>query len=96
MTLREASERWLAEARAGIVRTRSGDCYKPSALRSYEQALNALLLPRFGDTRQSALSRRMLQEFVDELVGADCAASTVRNAILPLRATTAVRSSART
>src|SRR5215213_5676078 len=29
-TLREAAECWLAEARAGVVRTRSGDCYKPS------------------------------------------------------------------
>jgi integrase len=68
------------------VRTRSGDRYKPSALRSYEQALNARLLPRFGDKRLSALSRLMLQELVDELVGQGCAASTVRNAVLPLRA----------
>jgi hypothetical protein len=86
ITLREAADRWLAEARTGVVRTRSGDRYKPSALRSYEQALNARLLPRFGDKRMSAISRGMLQELVDELVGAGCAPSTVRNAILPLRA----------
>jgi integrase len=86
VTLGEAAERWLSEARAGIVRTRSGDRYKPSSLRSYEQALSARLLPRFSDRRLSALSRGMLQELVDELVGQDCAPSTVRNAILPLRA----------
>jgi integrase len=85
-TLRDAAELWLADARAGVVRTRSGDRYKPSALRSYEQALNARLLPRFGDKRLSALSRLMLQELVDELVAQGCAPSTVRNAVLPLPA----------
>jgi integrase len=86
LTLAEAAERWLSEARAGVVRTRSGDCYKPSALRSYEQALRARILPRCGSKRLSALSRPMLQQLVDELVGEGCAASTVRNAVLPLRA----------
>ena len=86
ITLAEAAERWLSEARAGIVRTRSGDRYKPSALRSYEQALRARILPRFGSKRLSGLSRPMLQQLVDELVGEGCAPSTVRNAVLPLRA----------
>ena len=38
-TLAEAAAEWLAAAQAGIVRTRSGERYKPSALRAYEQAL---------------------------------------------------------
>jgi integrase len=84
--LGEAAERWLSEAAAGVVRTRSGERYKPSALRSYEQALRARILPRFGTKRLSALSRAMLQGLVDELVGEGCAPSTVRNAMLPLRA----------
>jgi len=37
-TLEEAADDWLCAARAGIARTRSGDPYKPSALRSYEEA----------------------------------------------------------
>jgi len=86
LMLAEAAERWLSEARAGVVRTRSGDRYKPSALRSYDQALRARLLPRFGAKRLSALSRPMLQQLVDELVGQGCAPSTVHNAVLPLRA----------
>src|SRR5436853_7348839 len=32
-TLQEAAEDWLAAAAAGVIRTRSGDAYKPSALR---------------------------------------------------------------
>jgi hypothetical protein len=32
------AEAWLIAARAGVIRTRSGDPYRPSALRSYEQA----------------------------------------------------------
>ena len=86
VTLGEAAERWLSDAEAGVVRTRSGDRYKPSALRSYEQALRARILPRFGSKRLSALSRPMLQALVDELVGEGCAPSTVRNAVLPVRA----------
>lgn len=33
-SLAEAAEEWLEAAQAGVVRTRSGDRYKPSALRS--------------------------------------------------------------
>jgi hypothetical protein len=34
----EAMEAWLEGARAGLIRNRSGDPYKPSALRSYERS----------------------------------------------------------
>ena len=44
-TLSEAGEAWLGAARAGVIRTRSGDPYKPSALRAYEQALAKLMPP---------------------------------------------------
>jgi hypothetical protein len=44
-TLEEAADDWLLAARAGIARTRSGDPYKPSALRSYEEALRTKALP---------------------------------------------------
>jgi hypothetical protein len=38
-TVRQAAVAWLAGAKDGTVRTRSGDRYKPSAIRGYEQAL---------------------------------------------------------
>ena len=85
-TLAEAAEEWLAAAKAGVVCTRSGEAYKPSALRSYEQALQTKLLPALGQKRVSALERNDVQDLVDRLVAQGSAPSTVRNAILPLRA----------
>src|SRR6266542_874885 len=38
MTLRQAWDAWQAGAEDGTIRNRSGDTYKPSALRGYEQA----------------------------------------------------------
>jgi len=85
-TLVQAAEEWLAAAEAGVVRTRSGDPYKPSALRAYEQALRAKLLPPLGHLKLSAVTRNAVQGLVDRLVAEGASASTVRNAVLPLRA----------
>ncbi len=85
-TLAEAAAEWLAAAKAGVVRTRSGEPYKPSALRSYEQALQKKVLPELGKKRLSELERNDVQDLIDGLVAAGEAASTVRNAVLPLRA----------
>jgi integrase len=85
-TLSEAAEGWLAAARAGVARTRSGDPYKPSALRGYEQALRTRLVPELGHMRLSAVTRSSVQELVDRLVSEGLQPSTVRNAVLPLRA----------
>src|SRR4051812_19974499 len=48
MTLSEVAGEWFAAARTGRVRTRSGQQYKPSALRSYEDAWRTRLEPRLG------------------------------------------------
>jgi len=85
-TLAQAAEEWLKAAEAGIVRTRSGDRYKPSALRAYEQALRTKLLPRLGHRRLSAITSAAIQDVVDRLVADGHSPSTVRNAVLPLRA----------
>jgi integrase len=85
-TLEEAAEQWLAAAKAGVIRTRSGDPYKPGALRGYEQALRARLLPRFGHLKTTALTRNAVQDLVDELLAEGLGPSSVRNTILPLRA----------
>ena len=85
-TLSEAAEAWLAAAEGGVVRTRSGERYKPSALRGYRGALESRILPQLGRMRLSAVTRPLLQELVDRLVAERLAPSTVRNAILPLRA----------
>ncbi len=56
-TLGEAADNWLLAAKAGVVRTRSGEPYKPSALRAYEQVLRARVLPELGHLRLSSLTR---------------------------------------
>jgi integrase len=85
-TLIQAAEHWLAAAKAGVVRTRSGEPFKPSALRAYEQVLRARVLPKLGHMRLSSLTRNVLQDFADELIADGLAPSTVRNSVLPLRA----------
>jgi hypothetical protein len=56
--LAEAAESWLSGAKAGVIRTRSGETYKPSALRAYEQVLRATILPELGHLRLSLLTRK--------------------------------------
>jgi integrase len=85
-TLADEAQAWLTAAEAGIIRTRSGDAYKPSALRTYRHALHSTIVPRLGHRRLSAITRNDLQDLVDNLVARGCAPSTVRNAILPVRA----------
>jgi integrase len=86
VTVGEVAVEWLAAAESGRVRTRSGTPYKPSALRSYERELRRRVLPEFGQMRLSSLTRTMVQDFADSLVGEGRSPSAVRNAILPLRA----------
>jgi integrase len=85
-TVEEAAAEWLKAAQAQVIRTRSGAPYKPSALRAYEQALRTKVVPELGHLRLSALSRAQVQDLVDRLVAAGKSPSTVRNAVLPLRA----------
>src|SRR3954454_18821853 len=42
--VREAAGEWIEGMHAGTVRTRSGDAYKPSAIRAYEEALRVHIL----------------------------------------------------
>jgi hypothetical protein len=77
---------WLAAAETGIARTRTGEAYKPSAVRAYRQALNHRVFPVLGTKRLTAISHNMLQDFADRLCSEGLSASSVRNTILPLRA----------
>jgi hypothetical protein len=85
VTVRQAAAVWLAGARDGSVRTRSGGAYKPSALRGYEAALEARILPALGGARLADVTRPDLQVLVDRLPGEGLDPSTVRNALMPLR-----------
>jgi integrase len=85
MTIEQAGEAWLEGARKGLVLTRSGDPYKPAAVRAYEAALRLRVYPAFGDERLSELTRIDLQVFVNKLTG-EIRPSTVVVTLLPLRA----------
>jgi integrase len=86
LTLREAAEAWLAGAREGSVRNRSGDRYKPSVVRGYETSLRLRVLPELGGRKLSEVRRSDLQDFADRLLGDGTDASTIRNTLMPLRA----------
>ena len=86
ITLREYAEDWLKRAEAGEIRTRSGQPYKPSALRGYRQALDDRVLPDLGAVKLAAVRCVDIQDLADRLVAEGLSASTVRNALLPLRA----------
>ena len=76
----------LDGARAGQVLNRSGDRYKPSAIRAYDQNLRLRVLPALGDRRLSELRRTDLQALVDRLVSEGASPATVMTTMLPLRA----------
>jgi integrase len=85
-TIKQAWDAWYQGARAGAVTNRSGDPYKPSALRSYEQAMRLRVLPAFGRTKLAEISRPDLQAFVHRLIAEGLNPSTVQVTLLPLRA----------
>jgi hypothetical protein len=85
-TLREAADDWLTAARAGIVRTRSGDVYKPGAIRGYEQVLRLHVLDVLGHERLREVTLPQLQRFVDRLAAEGLAPATITTAVTPIRA----------
>jgi integrase len=86
VTLEEAAKAWLKGAKEGLIRTRSGDIYKPAAVRGYEQNLRLRVYPTLGRVRLTDVRRTDLQDLIDKLVAEGLAPPTVQGAILPLRA----------
>jgi integrase len=85
-TLRQAWDVWLAGARDGTVRNRSGDAYKPSVLRGYEMSMRLRVLPDLGGARLSEITRVTVQDLADRMLADGKDASTIRNTVMPLRA----------
>ncbi len=84
--LSQAASNWLRGAMDGSVRNRSGDRYKPSALRGYEEALRLRVLPALGHVRLSEVRRNDLQDLADRLLADGLNPSTIRNTLMPVRA----------
>ena len=85
-TLREAADAWMLGAKDGSIRTRSGDVYKPSALRGYEAALRDRVLPELGGAKLADIRKVDVQDFADRLLTQGLDPSTIRNTLMPLRA----------
>jgi integrase len=93
MTLRDAAEELLAGMADGSIVNRSGESYKPSVVRSYELSLRLHVLDDLGARRLDDLDAGDLQRLAEGLrrklnpaTGRPLDASTVRNALNPVRA----------
>ena len=75
--------RWLDALRAGHVRNRFGDPYKPSAIRGYDHTLQRWVLPRLGHLRLGEIRPQDVQKLVDDLVRTTLAPATVDSALTP-------------
>lgn len=84
-TVRQAGTALIEAMRAGVVRTRSGRPYKPSAIRSFESNLDLHIYPALGPYRLQDVRRGDVQRLADRLLGTGRSPSTVRNALMPLR-----------
>jgi integrase len=85
ITVAQAWEAWEAGAKDGTVRTRGGDRYKPSTLRSYEQVMRLRILDDVGAVKLSDVTRRDVQQLANRMLADGCDASTIRNMLMPLR-----------
>lgn len=86
VTLRQAAEEWMSMAQAGLVLNRSGDPYKPSVLRGYDQSLRLRIVPALGAAKLGDVRRSDVQRLVNRLMAEGDTPSTVRNSLMPLRA----------
>ena len=86
ITVAEAASAWLEGARGGVIRNRSGDVYKPSALQTYERGLRLRVLPDFGGVKLGEVTRNDLQDLVDRLLASGMSPSAVGVTLLPVRA----------
>jgi integrase len=84
-TLEQAADAWFQAAKEGTVRNRSGDAYKPSAIRGYKQGWELRIKDRLGSKRLTAITRNDLQDLVDKLIAEGLNPSTVVVTLLPLR-----------
>jgi integrase len=85
-TLRSEVAEWLEGARAGEIRNKREQPYKPGVIRQYELAVRLRVLPTLGDRKLADISERDLMDLKEQLLGQGCSDSTVRNSFVPLQA----------
>lgn len=85
-TFREAADAFIVGARDGSIVTRSGQPYKPSAVRDYEQVLRLRLVPAFGAVKLADVTRAELQKVVGRMRKDGLSPSSIRRTINAARA----------
>jgi integrase len=85
VTVRQAAQDWLQGAESGVIRNRSGDEYKPSVIRGYEEALRLRVLPAIGAHKLADVAVPDVQDLIDRWQAEGLGASAIRNTIVPLR-----------
>src|ERR1700733_13395082 len=85
VTVAQAAQAWLEGAAPGLIRPRSGDAYKPSAVRAYEAAWRLRLEPELGRYKLSAVTRNDVQDLVDALRAQGFNPSTIGTTLNLLR-----------
>lgn len=84
--LDDIAAQWVEDARNGYVRNRSGDEYKPAAIRGYEYTLRVYVLPALGKRRLREITTNDVQTMIDDLVRSGISSASVDTALTPLRA----------
>jgi integrase len=82
----DAVDAWLDGLRAGHITNRSGDPYKPAAIRDYERNLRLRAIPVLGHLRLAEVTTQDVQRMVDALIVKDLAPATIDAAVTPLKA----------
>jgi integrase len=85
-TFNEAADEWLVGVKAGTIRNRNRQSYKPSVIRTYETWLDARLRQQFGAHKIEAIRHVHAQDYADELIGEGLEPQTVANILMPGRA----------
>jgi hypothetical protein len=79
-TRRAAAHEWLEGAESGVIRNRSGDMYKPSVIRGYDEALRLRVLPAIGAHKLADIAARDVQDLIDRWQAEGLSASAIRRA----------------
>jgi integrase len=86
-TMTEALGEFVEGMRAGTIRPKGRERYKPNTIRSYDRALRVHIAPsKVGDLRVSDMQRNDLQGFADELLALGLSVGTVSNILNPIQA----------
>jgi integrase len=86
VTVREAVAEWERLAEAGVNLSKSGDRYKPAAIRAYQRHYALRVVPAYGDRSISDLSSADWQVLVNGLLADEVSPSTICGTIAAVSA----------